>query len=92
MQEKLMLEKNINWNDLPAKFKRGTYVQRKLVSTPFSDIELENLPEKHRARKFPNESFERHVISVVDMPIFSKIQNKVDVIFNGQNPILYADK
>jgi len=92
MQDKLMVEKGINWNDLPAKFKRGTYVQRKLVSTPFTSIELDNLPEKHRARQFSNESFERHVVSVVDMPIFSKIQNKIDVVFNCQTPILYADK
>ena len=33
IQEKLLLEKDINWNSYPTFFKRGTYVQRVLKET-----------------------------------------------------------
>ena len=34
VQEKLLLEKNINWNDYPASFKRGSYIKREKYSDP----------------------------------------------------------
>jgi len=86
-QEKMMVEKGVNWNDLPAKFKRGTYIQKRVISTPFSVEELENLPPQHNARKNPNIVIERRVYQVVDMPIFNTIGNKVEVVFFGQEPI-----
>lgn len=80
-QDALFLEKGINWNDLPNKYKRGTYVQRKIVDKPFSKEELENLPINHNARKNPDLVIKRSVIDVVDLPIFSKIENPVETIF-----------
>jgi hypothetical protein len=35
----LMLEKDINWNDLEIKYKRGTYIKRIVTSKPFTKEE-----------------------------------------------------
>lgn len=88
MQDKLMLEKNINWNDLESKFKRGTYVKRIKTSRPLSKEELESLPEKHQARTNPDFCFERNIITEIDYPIFNKIKNKVGVVFDNEEPVL----
>lgn len=88
MQDKMMLEKEVNWNDLPAKYKRGSYVKRFVTSKPFSVDELKNLPPKHKAHTNPNLTIERSIIETVEYPIFNKIKNKVDVIFNGNEPLL----
>lgn len=89
MQDMLMLEKGINWNDLAVKFKRGTYVRRVKTSRPFTPEEIATLPEKHQARRNPDLVIERNVISVVDMPIFNKVTNRVDVVFNGAEPEIF---
>ena len=88
MQDKMMLEKNVNWNDLPIKYKRGTYVKRIKTSRPFSVEELQNLSENHNAHKVPDMVIERSIIKEIEYPIFSKITNPVDVIFNDMDPIL----
>lgn len=89
LQDKMMLEKNVNWNDLESKFKKGTYVKRIKTNKSFTIEELSKLPPKHKAHSNPNIDIERHIIEVMDYPIFSKISNRVDVIFNNQIPILY---
>ena len=40
LQDLMMLEKGVNWNDLPARYKRGTYVRRETKAIPFSAKEL----------------------------------------------------
>lgn len=88
MQDRLMLEKNVNWNDLPVKFKRGTYVKRYYVDTPFTVDELNTLPPKHKAHSDPNLIITRRKVRVLEYPIMTTIKNKVDVIFNNASPIL----
>ena len=88
MQNKMLLEKNVNWDDLESKYKRGTYIKRNKVNKPFSKEELDSLPPMHNAHKNPNLIIERTVIEEIEYPIFSKIKNKVDVIFNGHEPIV----
>lgn len=87
LQDMMMLEKSVNWNDLPVKYKRGTYVKRITTSTPFTIDELKDLPLNHNAHKNPNLIIQRSVIKEIEYPIFSKIKNKEDVIFNDSNPI-----
>ena len=91
MQDKLMLEKGVNWNDLPVKYKRGVYVKRIKTSEPFSADEIASLPPKHNAHKNPDLIIERSVIKVVEYPIFSKITNKAEVIFEDAEPILKSE-
>ncbi len=91
MQDKMMLEKGVNWNNLEVKYKRGTYVKRIKTSRPFSKEELENLPENHNAHKNPDILIERSIIKEIEYPIFSKITNQADVIFNDMDPILKTE-
>lgn len=87
IQDKLMIEKGINWNDLEPCLKRGTYIRRVKTSKPFSESELLGLPPKHEAHKNPNLIIEQNLISEIELPIFSRIINQVDVVFNGAEPL-----
>ena len=87
-KQEMLFQKGINWNDYPSFFKRGTYVQRKRVVTPFSQSEIEKLPPKHNARKDPNFLVERWIIDRVELPKLSSIENSVDVIIWGNEPKL----
>jgi tRNA(His) 5'-end guanylyltransferase len=89
MQDRMMLEEGVNWNNLEAKFKRGSYIKRFKTSEKFTVEELSKLPPKHKAHENPDLIIERNIIKVVEYPIFGKISNKVDVIFNNQTPKLY---
>lgn len=92
IQDKLMLEKLVNWNDMSAQCKRGTYVKRVMTSKPLSVEELATLPAKHQAHKNPDLVISRSVIKRIEYPIFTKITNKVDVIFYDKEPILASDE
>lgn len=84
----MMMTRNINWNNYPTFFKRGTYIQRILQKTKFSEKEIEKLPEKHLARTNPDLIIERFIIEKIDLPILSQIDNKIDVIYYGKKPII----
>lgn len=87
MQDKMMLEKGVNWNNLDVKLKRGTYIKRIITSKPFTVDELRELPPLHQAHKNPDLIIDRSVVSEIEYPIFNKIENKVDVIFFEAEPI-----
>jgi tRNA(His) guanylyltransferase len=88
IKQEMLFQKGINFNDYPTDFKRGTYVQRRKELRKFTTEEIERLPTKHEARRNPDLTIERSVVKVLDMPIFSKVQNKVDVIIYGKDPIV----
>lgn len=92
MQDKLMLEKGVNWNDLPVKYKRGVYIKRIKTSKPFTAEEIESLPPKHQARLNPDLVIDRSIVKAIEYPIFTKIENKVEVIFEDAEPILKTEK
>lgn len=87
IQEMLFQEKQINWNDYPSAFKRGTYIIRKKV---MKSPDLSKVPEQHRA-KIPNIPVERSEFIKYDMPPFSKVTNRERVLFYGEEPILNQD-
>lgn len=87
MQE-LLFQKGINWNDYPAFFKRGTYIQRRKVLRKFHSDELDKLPEKHQARLNPDLMVERTDYTKVIMPPLAKVTNRVGVIFYGEMPMI----
>lgn len=89
LQDLMINEKGVNWNDLDYRFKKGTYIKRVKISKPFTLEELKTLPEKHMAHNNPNLIIERSVIKEIQYPIFNKIQNKVDVIFFDAEPIIF---
>jgi len=84
-KQELLFQKGVNWNNYPAFFKRGTYIQRKRTFTKFSTEEIENLPIKHKARINPDLEIERWIIDKVDLPPMSTIANRVDVIVYGKD-------
>ncbi len=86
-QEMLFKKHNINFNNYPVWFKRGTYIQRKKFARKFTIDEIEVLPKKHEARSNPSLLVERTEVKVISMPILSKVINRVDVFFKGEEPI-----
>jgi len=83
----MLVEKGVNWNDYPAYFKRGSYIQKRKVIRAFTSEEINQLPKKHEARTNPNLQVERTEVRVLDLPPLSKVKNRVGVIFNGEDPI-----
>lgn len=77
----LLAEKNINWQDYPIFFKRGTYVRRKTVECLFTAKEIELLPEMHKARNNPNLRVKRSIVTAEPLPPLAKIINRREVIF-----------
>lgn len=78
--------KGVNWNDYPFFFKRGTYVQRRTTSQPFSAEELDSLPPKHAARMNPGLLVERSTVSAIELPPLATVMNREAVIFDGAQP------
>ena len=91
LQDKMMLEKGVNWNQLESKLKRGTYIKRIKTSKPFTADELATLPPMHQAHKNPDLIIERSIFKEIEYPIFNTIENKVDVIFFDKPPILNSN-
>ena len=87
-KQELLFQKGINWNDYPAFFKRGTYIQRKKTFTKFSTVEIEKLTNNHQARLNPDLEIERNVISELVLPPLTQVKNRVDVIIFGQDCII----
>lgn len=83
-KQEMLFQKGINWNDYPSFFKRGFYVQKRVVMKKFSSAELEKLPLKHEARTNPDLMVERSEYVVLDIPPLSKVKNRVGVIFRGE--------
>ena len=87
-RQELLFQKGINWNDYPASFKRGTYVQRKKSARSFTVDEIALLPAKHAARMNPHLVIERSDVRVVEMPPLAKVINSCDVFFKGGDPMV----
>lgn len=85
MQE-MLFQKGVNWNDYPAFFKRGSYVQRRKVSSKMSPQELESLPPLHNARKNPELVIERTEYRRIEMPPLNRVVNREAVIWFGEEP------
>jgi len=78
----MLMEKGINWNDYPSRFKRGTYIRRTEKTSVIHPAELANLPEKHNARINPDMKFTRNVIEEIDLKPLSKFEDKVSILFS----------
>ncbi len=87
-KHEMLHAKGINWNDYPAMFKRGSYVQRRRAAVPFTAAELDALPPKHEARANPDLVVERSLCVVLDLPPLGGIENREAVIFDGAEPVV----
>lgn len=79
----MLMAMGINWNDYQARFKRGVYVQRRVLTTPFTAEEIALLPPKHHARANPDLTVERSEWRVIDLPPLASISNREAVVFDG---------
>ena len=89
MQE-MLLKKGVNWNDYPASFKRGTFIQRRTTREPFTASDLAALPPRHNAHRRPGLIVERSTITEIAMPIFTTVTNREAVVFAGEEPEVKA--
>ena len=85
-KQEMLFQKGINWNDYPAFFRRGTYIQRRSVVRPFTTEEMDKLPPKHEARTNPGLTVERSEWRVLELPPLGQIVNREAVIFEGAEP------
>jgi tRNA(His) 5'-end guanylyltransferase len=83
----MLKAKGVDWNAYPESFKRGTYVQRRVVERPFTMEEISKLPPKHHARRNPDLRVRRTTVGVVPMPPLVQVANRVGVIFDGELPV-----
>lgn len=88
-QEKLFQEAGVNFNDYPAFFKRGTFLRRVTTERTLTEIERARIPEGKRPPS--DRVFVRTAIQEVPMPNFSKVKNRVEVIFDGADPVVEAE-
>lgn len=87
-KQEMLFAKGVNFNEYPALFKRGTFIQRRKVVRKFTQEELDCLPPHHNARTNPDLEITRTCFDIIVMPPFSKVTNRVEVIFEGANPIV----
>lgn len=80
MQEMLFQTHGINFNDEPARFKRGGFFHKVL--------EEKMLPSRNPKKNGEMELSIRSSIQPWDLPQLTKIENRVDVIFHGAEPVL----
>ncbi len=89
-KQQMLFDKGINWNNYPAKFKRGTFAQRREIEKPFSTEEIEKLPARHMARANPALTVLRSEWRSLEMPPFASVENREGVIFEGREPELIS--
>lgn len=80
----LLHSAGVNWNDYPARFKRGVYVRRESVVRAFSADQLARIPERHRPA--PGATVARSEVRVMEMPPIRRVANVIDVVFEGATP------
>lgn len=85
MQE-MMFGKGVNWNDYPAFFKRGTFSQRRRELRELTTAEIDRIPEAHRPPA--GRLVDRASIVRLEMPPFSRVTNRVEVVFDGVDPLV----
>lgn len=83
MQNKLLKEKNIDWNDLTSHQKQGSFVRRENVELTLDEEKLSKIPADKRPE---NGTVIRSKITLIDMPNFLQVKNKNEVIFDNATP------
>lgn len=84
----LLFAKGINFNDYPAMFKRGVYVQRRRVMRMLSTDQLARIPVDQR----PGDGCVlRAEIQTLNLPPILRVANRVEVLFEGADPVLLTE-
>jgi tRNA(His) 5'-end guanylyltransferase len=84
VKQEMLFGKGINWNDYPAFFKRGSYLQRRTSSKTLTDAERARIPEAHRPPA--DATFERTSVVDLELPPIRTIANLIPVLFERAAP------
>lgn len=84
MQE-MIFARGMNFNDYPAFFKRGTFLQMRSSESLLPEKAVAYLPEGASATVI------RRSIEAIEMPIFSKVTNREAVIFDAAEPCVESE-
>lgn len=79
----MLAKAGVDFEQLPACFRLGTFVRRETVERFLNAEELDRIPEEHR----PVGPVMRSQMTVLNMPPFNTVTNRVEVIFDGADPI-----
>ncbi len=85
-KQEMLFAKGINFNDYPSAFKRGTFIRREVVDRLLTAEELRDIPQQYRPE--PGTLVTRTRIQEMDMPKFSTVLNRVEVIFDNAVPLV----
>lgn len=80
----LLHARGVNWNNYPARYKRGVYVRRERYARAFTAAELARIPEAHRPAS--DAVVMRSEVRVVDMPPIRRVTNALETLFEGAVP------
>ena len=81
----MLTEKGVDFETVyPASFKWGTWVRRVTFERAFEPDELARIPEQHRPP--PEMLIARSEVREFAMPEFHKVRNRVEVIFDHEEP------
>ena len=83
-KQELLFAKGVNWNDYPAFFKRGTYLQRRTRERGLTDDERARIPEAHRPPV--DATFTRAEVVELELPPARAIGNLAAVLFEAADP------
>lgn len=78
----MLAEARVDFDAYPACCRLGSWVRRAVVERELTPDELARIPEAHR----PTGIVTRSEYRILDMPPFNKVDNRVDVIFDGAAP------
>lgn len=87
-QHEMLHQVGVNWNDLPDRLKRGTYVAPRTVERPLSDEAPASL--SRHGREVPD-VVSRTVVGPVEMPPIRRVANVADVVFERAEPVEITD-
>lgn len=79
-------ERGVVWEEYPAHFRHGTYLQRRSFRRRFTPVELAALPPKHAAHADPGMEYERAEIVEFDLASLDGVDNRVGLLFHGEDP------
>ncbi len=85
VKQEMLFQKGVNWNDFPAFFKRGTYLQRRTSRRELTPDERARIPEAHRPPL--GATFERTQVVELELPPVRKITNLGAVLFERADPV-----
>ncbi len=83
-KQALLRKKGIDWNDYPAFFKRGTYLQRRKVERVLTDDERARIPEAHRPA--PGVAVLRTQVAELELAPVRTIGNLTAVLLEAAAP------